>query len=213
MAWISAAPPMPTSTPAAPPMRPMTSDSPMICRRIRPLRQPIALSVPNSRTRRVTADIVSRLARPNAAASTATASHLPRLLARLEALDSEPVTSLARSLEVVTVALGRAAEISAGDRGDVRGALGGHVDRVDLVRHPGQGLRAGQRDVDVRGAGVLRSVTMPITVNVFPAICDRRAGLEALRRGVVGVDDGDAGRGVGGTEVAARVDLPGGERA
>ncbi len=90
----------------------MTSASPMIWRMIRRLRQPSALSVPNSRTRRDPADTVSKLARPNAAASTATASHLPRLLARLEALDSEPVTSLARSLEVVTVALGRAPEIS-----------------------------------------------------------------------------------------------------
>ncbi len=41
--------------------------------------------------------MVSRLASRNAAISTAIASHLPRLLARLEALDSEPVTSLARS--------------------------------------------------------------------------------------------------------------------
>ena len=68
--------------------------------------------MPNSRTRRDTADMVSKLASRNAAISTATASHLPRLLARLEALDSEPVTSLARELEVVTVALGSSEEIS-----------------------------------------------------------------------------------------------------
>ena len=55
---------------------------------------------------------VKMLAIPNAAARTATASHLPRLLARLDALDSDPVTWLARSLEVVTVALGSAPEIS-----------------------------------------------------------------------------------------------------
>ena len=84
----------------------------MIWRMIRRLLQPMALSVPNSRTRRETADMVRMLARTNAAASTATASHLPRLLARLDALDSDPVTWLARSLEVVTVALGRAGEIS-----------------------------------------------------------------------------------------------------
>src|SRR6202034_1318962 len=112
-ACTSAAPPKPSATPAAPPIRPMASASPMIWLRIRRLRQPRALSVPNSRTRRDTADTVSRLARPNAAASTATASHLPRLLARLEALDSDPVTSLARSLDVVTVAVGSAFEISA----------------------------------------------------------------------------------------------------
>ncbi len=56
--------------------------------------------------------MVSRLASRNAAISTAIASHLPRLLARLDALDSDPVTSLARLLEVVTVAFGRIAEIS-----------------------------------------------------------------------------------------------------
>ena len=64
---------------------------------------PIAFSVPNSRTRRDTAAIVNRLAGRNAAMTTASARRLPRLLARLEALDSEPVTSLARSLEVVAV--------------------------------------------------------------------------------------------------------------
>jgi len=79
---------------------------------MRRLFQPSAFSVPNSRTRRETAAIVSKMARPNAASSTAMASHFPRLLARLEALDSEPVTSLARSLEVVTVSEGRAVFIS-----------------------------------------------------------------------------------------------------
>jgi hypothetical protein len=57
----------------------------MIWRMVRRLRQPIALSVPNSRTRRETADTVRMLASPNAAVRTATASHLPRLLARVEA--------------------------------------------------------------------------------------------------------------------------------
>ncbi len=50
--------------------------------------------------------MVSRLASRNAAISTAIASHLPRLLARLDALASDPVTSLARLAEVVTVAPG-----------------------------------------------------------------------------------------------------------
>ena len=76
------------------------------------LRQPSALRVPNSRIRRATAAIVSRLAIRNATMSTAIASHFPRLLARLEVLASEPVTCLARSLDVVTVALGSAVEIS-----------------------------------------------------------------------------------------------------
>ena len=100
------------ATPAAPPMIPMTSASPMTWRMIRRLVQPRALSVPNSRTRRDTADTVRMLASPNAAASTATASHLPRLLASVAALDSDPLTWLARSLDVVTVAFGSAREIS-----------------------------------------------------------------------------------------------------
>ena len=108
----SDAPAMPSTTPATPPMMPMAIDSPITWPMIRRLRQPSALSVPNSRTRRATAAIVSRLASRNAATSTATASHLPRLSARLAALDSDPVTSPARLLDVVTVALGRIVEIS-----------------------------------------------------------------------------------------------------
>jgi len=107
-----AAPATPSTTPATPPMMPMATDSPITWPMIRRLRQPSALSVPNSRTRRATAAMVSRLASRNAATSTATASHLPRLSARLAALDSDPVTSLARLLDVVTVALGRIVEIS-----------------------------------------------------------------------------------------------------
>ncbi len=98
--------------PATPPMMPMVIDSPITWPITRRLRQPRALSVPNSRTRRVTAAMVSRLASRNAATSTAIASHLPRLLARLDALARDPVTSLARSADVVTVAPGTALRIS-----------------------------------------------------------------------------------------------------
>ncbi len=107
-----AAPRNPSPTPTMPPAMPITMASPMTCPITLRLRQPSALSVPNSRTRRETAAPVSRLASRNAAISTAMASQRPRLFARLEVLDSEPVTWLARSLEVVTVALGRVAEIS-----------------------------------------------------------------------------------------------------
>ena len=69
--------------------------------------------MPNSRTRRETADTVSRLATAKAAISAATASQVPRRSASVEALDSEPLTWLARSSEVVTVALGRISLISA----------------------------------------------------------------------------------------------------
>src|SRR6266567_8043054 len=77
-----------------------------------PICQPSALSAPNSLTRRETADIVSRLASRNAAASTAMASHRPSRFARLAVLASEPDTWLARSLELVTVTLGSSLEIS-----------------------------------------------------------------------------------------------------
>ena len=107
-----AAPATPRPTPTAPPMMPMVTDSPSTWATIRRLRQPSALSVPNSRTRRATAAMVSRLATANAAISTSTDSHRPRSLASRSALVSEPVTWLARLAEVVTVALGSSREIS-----------------------------------------------------------------------------------------------------
>ena len=77
------------------------------------MRQPIALRVPNSRTRRETAAIMRRPATRKATASAATESHRPRLDVRVEALESAPLTSLARSAEVETVAEGSAAFTSA----------------------------------------------------------------------------------------------------
>src|SRR5450755_3050165 len=71
----SAAPRKPSPTPTMPPIMPMTTASPTTWPMTRRLRQPSALSVPNSRTRRETADIVSRLASRKAATSTAIASH------------------------------------------------------------------------------------------------------------------------------------------
>jgi hypothetical protein len=64
------------------------------------------LSVPNSRTRRPTAAAVNRAASANAAASTAIASHLPRLFASEAAPAREPDTESARLAEEVTVAPG-----------------------------------------------------------------------------------------------------------
>ena len=84
----------------------------MTCPTTLRLRHPRALSVPNSLIRRPTADIVRRLATAKAAISAATDSHVPRRLARLEALASEPLTCAARSSAVVTVALGSAFWIS-----------------------------------------------------------------------------------------------------
>src|ERR1700733_13625048 len=91
-----AAPAKPSPMPTAAPAMPMTTDSPSTWAMIRRVRQPSAFSVPNSPTRRATADIVSRLATANAAISTSTASHLPRSLASLAAPDTDVVTSLAR---------------------------------------------------------------------------------------------------------------------
>src|SRR5690242_9379377 len=89
--------------PRAPPIRPLTMDSPTTCRVTLRLGQPSAFRVPNSRTRRETAEEVSSAATRKAAARTAIDSHLPTLVARLEAVDSEPETVEARSAEVVTV--------------------------------------------------------------------------------------------------------------
>lgn len=59
--------------------------------------------MPNSRTRRETADEVSSPATRNAATSTAMESHLPTFAARSDAVDREPETVSARSADVVTV--------------------------------------------------------------------------------------------------------------
>ena len=85
----------------------------MTCAIIRRERQPSALSVPNSRTRRATAAIVSRLATANAAINTRTDSHRPRSLASLAVLDRDPLTWLARLAAVVTVSPGSSFLISA----------------------------------------------------------------------------------------------------
>lgn len=89
--------------PSAPPSSPLTIASPTTCRVTRPDFQPSALSVPNSRTRRDTAEEVSRPATRNAATSTAIDSHLPTFVASEDAVDSDPETVSARSAEVVTV--------------------------------------------------------------------------------------------------------------
>ena len=85
---------------------PIAIDSPITWKTTRRLFQPSALSVPNSRIRRDTADMVSRMASRNAAMRTAIASHLPRLLASDAALEMEPVTWLAKVSWSVTVDAG-----------------------------------------------------------------------------------------------------------
>src|SRR5579872_5312574 len=107
-----ATPAKPRPTPARPPMTPVVTDSPRTWLTIRLLRQPRAFSVPNSGTRRATAAMVSRLATANAAIRTRTASHLPSAPASLAVLAADPVISLARSDELVTVAFGSRCWIS-----------------------------------------------------------------------------------------------------
>src|SRR5579862_2416563 len=107
-----ATPAKPRPTPTRPPRMPVVTDSPKTWATIRLLRQPRALSVPNSGTRRATAAMVSRLATANAAIRTSTASHLPSAPASLAALAADPVISLARSDELVTVACGSRCRIS-----------------------------------------------------------------------------------------------------
>src|SRR5580700_6502421 len=107
-----AAPANPRPTPAAAPTMPMATDSPSTWPMIRRDRQPIAFSVPNSADLRVTAAMVSRLATTNAAIRASTDSHFPRSLTSVAALDTDPVTWLARLLAVVTVSPGSSPEIS-----------------------------------------------------------------------------------------------------
>ncbi len=109
---MTAAPAKPSPMPSAAPSTPTARDSPITWAMILRPRQPSALSVPNSRTRRATAAMVSSTATANAAISTRMDSHLPRSSASRAADVTEPLTSLARLLGVVIVALGRILAIS-----------------------------------------------------------------------------------------------------
>src|SRR5262249_26862806 len=84
-----APPAAPRRPPPPRPWRPTGIDPPGTGPRPRQPRRRPAWAGRSPRPRRDTADMVSRLASRNAAASTAIASHLPRLRDRLEALASE----------------------------------------------------------------------------------------------------------------------------
>ena len=86
--------------------------SPITWPAILPLRQPSALRVPNSRTRRDTAATVSKQATATAASSTSTASQMPRLRASCAVVFSDPAPPLAKLAELVTVAFGSSREIA-----------------------------------------------------------------------------------------------------
>ena len=113
MRLIATMPANPMTRPAAPPIRPCTRDSPATCPTTRPLDHPIALSVPNSRVRRETPDIVNSTARTSATASTISDSHVPRLVMSADALESEPETVDARSDCELTVASGNSSSRAA----------------------------------------------------------------------------------------------------
>ncbi len=105
MTFTTRMPTRPVAAPMTPPIRPCTSDSPATCRVMRPFDQPMALRVPNSRVRRVTPEMVNRMAMRNAAARTTIDSHRPRFDTRVDAVAREPETLEARSDSVETVAL------------------------------------------------------------------------------------------------------------
>ena len=196
------------------------TDSPSTWPTIRRLRQPSALSVPNSGTRRDTAAMVSRLATANAAISTSTASHLPSTPASLAALAADPVISLARSAELVTVACGSRCRDLLLDHADAGGAGRGHVDRVHLVLHRlararvgGQRLGAGQRDVHLGRAAGLRLGDDADDLELDLGDGDRGADLQLVRGRVVRVHQGHVRVLVGGGEGPAFGQRGGAERA
>ena len=152
----------------------------------------------NSRTRRETAASVSRLTSRNAATRTASASHFPRLLARLEALDSETgdlAGQVARGGHGVR-GQGRR-RILAGDRWRMsEELLARDVDRLFTSFFMLASFCAtAERDVDVRGV-------------VARGFADDPDDLEVRgSRGAAAVADGDRGsdrqlvlRRVGGVE-------------
>lgn len=105
MTLMTRMPTRPATAPTTPPMMPWTNDSPATCRVMRPLDQPMAFRVPNSRVRRLTPEIVNRMAMRNAAARTTIDSQVPRFDTRLDAVERDPDTLDARSASVETVAL------------------------------------------------------------------------------------------------------------
>src|SRR6202042_3888915 len=103
---------------------------------------------------------------------------------------------------------GQGAGDLAGNGADVGGARGGHVDGVHRAGQAGQGLRAGQRDVEVGGALALRGRDDADDAECLPGDRNVRPDLEVLRLGVVGVHDGDVRVRFGRGEA-----VPGGDRA
>src|SRR6478609_9414822 len=99
-------PAKPMMRPMTPPIAPCTTDSPATWPTTRPFDQPMALSVPNSRVRRETPEIVNSTASTSATASTMSESQVPRFVMRADALESDPDTVEARSACELTVASG-----------------------------------------------------------------------------------------------------------
>src|SRR6266542_4274242 len=102
----------PSPIPSRPPARPCATDSPTTCRTTSRCVQPIAFSVPSSRTRLPTEERVSSAARRNAAAAARIPSTRPRLCERFDASTSEPLIRSATSCALATCAPGSLREIS-----------------------------------------------------------------------------------------------------
>ena len=175
-------------------MRPCTTDSPATWPTTRPFDQPMALSVPNSRVRRETPEIVNSTASASATASTMSDSQVPRFVISDDALESEPETVEARSDCELTVASGSSSWRAACTRRDRVGGLRLHVDRRDDVAGAGELLRDVQRDVDVRRRvglvrGRRRRCRRPRTA--WPPTSMRVADRELGGRGVGRIEHGD----------------------
>ena len=197
----------PSTSPATPPSSPCTTDSPATCPTTRPLDQPMAFSVPNSRVRRETPEIVNSTASASATPSTMIDSQVPRLVMSDDALESEPETVDARSDCELTVASGSAASMSDCTAAIASAVLGLHVDRRDDVLDAGEVLRDIERDVDVRGGVGLSwrsDVTMPTTSMSVPPTSMVSPTARSLRRRVGRVEHGDVLAGVVGVECRGR---------
>ncbi|CAM5292950.1 hypothetical protein SFUMM280S_03833 [Streptomyces fumanus] len=125
--------------------------------------------MPNSRTRRETAEEVSSPATRKAAIRTTTESHRPTLVASEEAVDNEPETVSAMLAEVVTVVPEMFFWIADLTLFDPLRVGGLDVDRGDLVLDVTEGLGLLQREVEV-GGGVpaCSAVAMPMTLYLVP---------------------------------------------
>ena len=206
-------PTSPMAMPTTPPMSPCTSDSPATWPTMRRLLQPMAFRVPNSRVRRVTPEMVKRIAIRNAAASTMIDSQVPRFPTRVEAVESDPDTLDAEVGLGADRVVGQRRLERGLQRGDVVGRGGLHVDARDLAVFAAQALGDVEGDVHVRcGRRVGRRTRRGRRSRIGAADVDRSSDREGGRRRVGAVEDGHVRAGVVGCEGPAVRERHGRER-